>query len=316
MKKKNADWFQYWNMEEQPRRVTFTWPAPSQSGRWMTHPTNHGNEQTAFSQCKQAPEGERQKVVKTLWPTLTDTQLQTSSVCHKKTLKLDEVEAVPQRCLSCTQTSRELSGPPNRAARVWTDITHPAWPLRRSRWENPAAPDLWAPRKVSGTRAQPEPRECRTGIPQSYSPLPAGQQSTVRQCMGVYKRHFPHPQICFYVIFTPIQSLKWLSWLVSVSAAVKSTLFSTHRVKGSPLTPISHPRIMLEKWAWTSRAPPRISPANLGSDAEVMEKSCGAVWSLIYKLTCLMECGIHMSPTRLGGVHADRWMGEVLVGEI
>lgn len=76
--------------------------------------------------------------------------------------------------------------------------------------------------------------------------------------------------------------------------------------------PVSTP----EKWAWTSRAPLLIGSANLGFDVEVMGKSCGAVWSVIYKLTCLMECGIHTSPTRLGEVHADRWMGEVLVGEI
>ena len=73
---------------------------------------------------------------------------------------------------------------------------------------------------------------------------------------------------------------------------------------------------MFEKWVWTSRAPLLICSANLGFDVEVMEKSCGAVWSVIYKLTCLMECGIHMSPTRLEEVHADRWMREVLVGEI
>lgn len=63
-------------------------------------------------------------------------------------------------------------------------------------------------------------------------------------------------------------------------------------------------------------APPLICSANLGFDVEVMERSCGAVCGVIYKLTCLMECGIHTSPTRLGEVHADRWMGEVLVGEI
>jgi len=56
--------------------------------------------------------------------------------------------------------------------------------------------------------------------------------------------------------------------------------------------------------------------ANLVFDVEVMENSCGAVCGVIYKLTCLMECGIHTSPTRLGEVDTDRWMGEVLVGEI
>lgn len=48
--------------------------------------------------------------------------------------------------------------------------------------------------------------------------------------------------------------------------------------------------------------------ANLVFDMEVIEKSCAAVCSVIYKLTCLMECGIHTSPTQLGEVPADRWM--------
>lgn len=73
---------------------------------------------------------------------------------------------------------------------------------------------------------------------------------------------------------------------------------------------------MAEELVWTSRVPALICSANLRFDVEVMEKSCRAVCSVIYKLTCLMECGIRISPTRLGEEHTDRWMGEALVGQI
>lgn len=53
-----------------------------------------------------------------------------------------------------------------------------------------------------------------------------------------------------------------------------------------------------------------------GLNVKVMEKSCGAACSIIREMTRLMECGIHMSPTQPGERHADRWEGEVLVGEI